>query len=265
MMIRQARFKVAHSILRFDRRGLAKIRRYNRGNMQFPTPLIKGKLIKRYKRFLADVELPDGQVVTAHCPNTGAMTGCAEPGFSVWLSHSSNPKRKLAYTWELAQNAENHWIGINTHNANKLVCEGIESQAIAELKGYSSIKREVKYGEEGSRIDILLSCTERPNCYVEVKSVTLLQDNSGFFPDAKSIRGAKHLRELAHMKQQGHRAVLLFCVQHSGINQVRAAEHIDPVYAQTLALAQQNGVEILVYGCKFSEQKILINQPLAFI
>lgn len=233
--------------------------------MQFETPLIKGTLIKRYKRFLADVQLENDDVVIAHCPNTGAMTGCADANFEVWLSESNNPKRKLAFTWELAKNFDNQWIGINTQRANKLVVEGIENKIITELTDYQTLKTEVKYGEENSRIDILLTSEGKPNCYVEVKSVTLLKDNQGLFPDAKTQRGLKHLRELTTLASNGYRAVLCYCVQHTGIRSVSVAEDIDPEYAEALRLAMANGVEVIVYGCKFTEEKIVLNQRLKFI
>tara|TARA_R110002111_G_scaffold185693_1_gene251713 strand:- start:414 stop:1118 length:705 start_codon:yes stop_codon:yes gene_type:complete len=232
--------------------------------MQFSSSLIQGTLIKRYKRFLADVQLADGTIVIAHCPNTGAMTGCAEPGWKVWLSPSNNPKRKLLYTWEVVLTDQHHWIGINTHNANKLVKEAIQEHKIAELIGYQNLQAEVKFGEENSRIDFLLTDTEKADCYIEVKSVTLLEDNMGYFPDAKTLRGLKHLRELSLIASQGKRAVLLFCVQHSGIQSVQVASHIDPDYAKELKQAMLNGVQILCYGCKISSEKIYINQSLKF-
>ncbi|MEP0354248.1 DNA/RNA nuclease SfsA [Paraglaciecola sp.] len=232
--------------------------------MEFPLPLIKGKLLKRYKRFLADVELESGELVTAHCPNTGSMTGCSEPGWEVWLSPSTNPKRKLAYTWEVVLTNQQHWIGINTHRANALAKEAIQSDLIKELSGYEKIKAEVKYGFENSRIDFLLSSPNKPDCFVEVKSVTLLENEVGFFPDAKTARGLKHLRELQHIIKQGKRAVLLFCVQHTGIENVQVAEHIDPAYAKELKLAIKNGVEVLCYGNAINSEKIYINQSLTF-
>ena len=232
--------------------------------MQFSSPLIQGTLIKRYKRFLADVQLADGSIVIAHCPNTGAMTGCAEPGWKVWLSPSNNPKRKLLYTWEVVLTNHHHWIGINTHKANVLVKEAIQENKIAELMGYKTLKAEVKFGEENSRIDFLLTDHKKADCYVEVKSVTLLDDNAGYFPDAKTLRGQKHLRELSLIAQQGKRAVLLFCVQHSGIQSVQVAKHIDSDYAKELKQAMLIGVQILCYGCKISSEKIYINQSLPF-
>ncbi len=233
--------------------------------MQPNRPLIKGTLIKRYKRFLADVELENGEIVTAHCPNTGAMTGCAEPGYRVWLSESDNPKRKLAYTWELALTHQKHWIGINTHNANKLVKEALEHSRIASLSDYDTIRQEVKYGEHNSRIDLLLQDKNQPDCYVEVKSVTLLRQGKGYFPDAKTTRGTKHLQELTQMVTQGHRAVLLFCVQHSGIKNVMVASDIDPDYATAMGRAIDAGVEIMAFGCEMNEQKVELNQHLDFI
>jgi sugar fermentation stimulation protein A len=232
--------------------------------MEFTSALIHGKLIKRYKRFLADVQLSTGEIVVAHCPNTGAMTGCAEPGFDVWLRFSDDPKRKLAYSWELVQNAHGHWIGINTHNANTLVNEALIEDKITALSGYSHIAREVKYGNEASRIDFLLKGEGLPDHYVEVKSVTLLEQHSGFFPDAKTARGAKHLRELSYMIEQGHEASLLFCVQHTGIQEVSIAKHIDPNYYSLLTQAIAVGVKVLVFGCVISEEKIVLNQQLPF-
>ena len=232
--------------------------------MQFSYPLIQGTLIKRYKRFLADVQLPDGSIVIAHCPNTGAMTGCAEPGWKVWLSPSNNPKRKLLYTWEVVLSNQLHWIGINTHKANALVKEAIQQSNITELLDYKTLQAEVKFGEENSRIDFLLTDPEKADCYVEVKSVTLLNENKGYFPDAKTLRGQKHLRELSLIASQGKRAVLFFCVQHSGIQSVQVAKHIDPEYAKELKQAMLNGVQILCYGCEISSEKIYINQPLPF-
>lgn len=232
--------------------------------MLYGKKLIKGRLVKRYKRFLADVKLDDGSIVTAHCANTGAMTGCAEPGWQVWLSHSDNPKRKLAYSWELVKTDQAHWIGINTHKANDLVAEALADNRIPELKGYTHIKREAKYGVENSRADFLLYDEQRQDCYVEVKSVTLLQDQQGYFPDTVTVRGQKHLRELAQLVSEGKRSVLLFCVQHSGIDSVKVARHIDAAYAREFIKAKAKGVEILVYSVSMSPEKIFINQSIPF-
>jgi sugar fermentation stimulation protein A len=182
----------------------------------------------------------------------------------VWLSPSDNPKRKLLYTWEVVLTDQRHWIGINTHKANVLVKEAIQARKIDELLGYETLQAEVKFGEENSRIDFLLTDPEKADCYVEVKSVTLLDDNAGYFPDAKTLRGQKHLRELSLIASQGKRAVLFFCVQHSGIESVQVAKHIDPDYANELKRAMLNGVQVLCYGCKISSEKIYINQSLQF-
>ncbi|MBU3004830.1 DNA/RNA nuclease SfsA [Paraglaciecola arctica] len=233
--------------------------------MQFSSTLIQGTLVKRYKRFLADVQLPDGSIVIAHCPNTGAMTGCAESGWKVWLSPSNNPKRKLLYTWEVVLTDRDHWIGINTLKANSVVKEALLESKISELSEYKSLQAEVKFGEENSRIDFLLTDPEKEECFVEVKSVTLLENDRGYFPDAKTQRGQKHLRELSLIAKEGKRAVLLFCVQHTGIQSVQVASHIDPDYAKELKQAMLSGVQILCYGCEISPEKIYINQPLPFI
>lgn len=230
--------------------------------MQFKTPLIAGTLIKRYKRFLADVELDTGEIVTAHCPNTGAMTGCAEQGCKVYLSPSDNPKRKLAYTWELAVTPENHWIGIHSAKANRLVEEAWENNRLTGFQQYSRCQREVAYGREKSKIDLLLSGPDDQRCYIEVKSVTLLQQGQGYFPDAVSTRGQKHLRELMEVVQEGHRGVLFFCVQHTGISSVSGAAHIDPQYAELLQQAKASGVEVCTWGCRINPAEIQLDRPL---
>ncbi len=232
--------------------------------MKFLT-LVEGTLIKRYKRFLADVRLEDGSIVTAHCPNTGAMTGCAEQGWEVWLSPSNNPKRKLPFTWELVKNDLGHFIGVNTHKANALVKEALELKKITSLAEYQRIQSEVKFGQENSRIDFLLSANGQVDCYLEVKSVTLSVDGLGLFPDAKTLRGQKHLRELQEIAKQGKRAVLLFCVQHTGIESVSVAEGIDSDYAKALLQAIDSGVEVLCYRCAIEPNKIDIDRQLEFI
>ena len=213
--------------------------------------LQKATLIRRYKRFLADIELHNGEVLTIYCPNTGAMTGCAEPGDQVWYSTSNNLKRKYKYTWELTFTKGGHWICVNTARANQFVKEALNNSEIQALWGYSQIKAEVKYGAENSRIDFLLSDDNKADCYVEVKSCTLLEApidcGKGFFPDTVTTRGQKHLRELIEMKQQGFRSVLLFAVLHSGIKSVQAAEHIDSKYAQLFEQAKKAGVEVYCY------------------
>jgi len=227
--------------------------------MQFTPPLIEGRLLKRYKRFLADIELPDGSMVTAHTANTGAMTGCCEPGSRVWLSRSDNPKRKYPLTWEIIEVSPGISCGINTMLSNKLVREAIESGFIAELEGYQSVRSEVRYGNENSRIDLLLeseSYKNRPPCYVEVKSVTLVNNGMGLFPDAVTARGTKHLRELIAMVDQGARAVIFYCVQRSDCQQVGPADAVDELYGNTLRQALASGVEALAYSFHVSPEEI---------
>ncbi len=208
----------------------------------------RAKLLRRYKRFLADVELEDGSEITIHCPNTGSMKNCVVPDSSCWFSTSANPKRKYPNTWELATTPGGFLAGVNTGQANALVEAAIADGTITELQGYHQIRREVRYGSEKSRIDLLLGDGER-QCFVEVKSVTLMEEpGRGLFPDAVSSRGSKHLRELIQMVEQGHRAVLVFCVQHTGIEWVEPADAIDPVYGETLRRAAEAGVEILAFG-----------------
>jgi len=213
--------------------------------------LTRARLIRRYKRFLADVEMVDGSLITAHCPNTGSMKNCIEEGAEVFLSKSDNPKRKYQYTWEYLKTGRGHTIGINTGRANELTATAIEGGVIPALSGYEDLRREVKYGSENSRIDLLLSNGETDFCYVEIKSVTLLEDPAcrsiGYFPDAVSERGAKHLRELMAERESGNRAVLFFCVQHTGVNEVRPADHIDPNYGSVLRQAADAGVEIMAW------------------
>ena len=221
------------------------------------TNLSSAKLVKRYKRFLADIEMADGTINTIHCANTGAMTGCAEPGYKVWFSTSDNPKRKYPCSWELAESFGKELICINTVMANKLAVEAIENSVIPQLANYQQLHTEVKYGEENSRIDILLDI-EGKNCYIEVKSVTLLENGNGYFPDAKTARGQKHLRELMSMVENGHRAVLLFAVMHTGIKTVSPAKHIDPVYSELLKEAIEKGVEVYAYKAKITPQELIL-------
>ncbi len=212
--------------------------------MEF-SDLIEGRLIQRYKRFLADVELADGSVVTAHCANPGSMKSCIEPTTRAWLSRA-RPGRKLGYTWELAQNGDT-WIFVNPVRANLVVEETIRAGMVPELGGYDALEREVRYGE-GSRIDLLLSSVGQ-RCYVEVKNVTLsLGGGRAAFPDSVTKRGTKHLEELIRVRQKGDRAVLFFCVSRSDVRSVEPADAIDPEYGQALRRAARAGVEILAYG-----------------
>ncbi len=228
--------------------------------MQFTSSLIEGRLLKRYKRFLADVELIDGSMVTAHTANTGAMTGCCEPGSRVWLSRSDNPKRKYPLTWEIIEVVPGVLCGINTMLSNKLVREAIESGFVTELSDYQSVRGEVRYGNENSRIDLLLesdSPKNTPPCYVEVKNVTLVDNGVGLFPDAVTARGTKHLRELMFMVEQGARAIIFYCVQRNDCREVRPADNIDKLYGQTLRQAIDAGVEALAYEFQVSPTEIL--------
>lgn len=218
-------------------------------------PLFPAQLLRRYKRFLADVVLPNGEITTLHCPNTGSMKNCIQADSPCWYSTSANAARKYPHTLEVVTTPSGHWAGINTLRANGLVEAAIHNGTIAELQGYSLLKREVVYGSEKSRIDFLLekmSGEALQRCYVEVKNVTLMeQPGQGMFPDAVSERGSKHLRELMQMASEGYRAVLLFCVQHSGIDWVEPADLIDPLYGKTLRQAVAAGVEVIAYSVAF--------------
>lgn len=237
--------------------------------MQFPDPLLRGTLIQRYKRFLADVTLDDGGTVTAHCPNPGSMMGLAAPGSEVWLSPARNPERKLRYTWELIR-FEDRLVGINTGHPNKLVEEAIAGAAIPELGGYGNLRREVRYGEN-SRIDLLLEDGGRPDCYVEVKNVTLKRGPEGAgaedggaaeFPDSVTKRGAKHLKEMSNMVAAGNRSVMVYVVQREDCDHFRLADDIDPDYAEAFAAARSAGVEAICYRCKIAVDGIHIAAPL---
>lgn len=230
--------------------------------MQFDPPLQSGILIRRYKRFLADVRLADGSEITVHCPNTGSMKNCADPGSRVWFSDSGNDKRKHRHTWELVQMQDGAIVGINTGRANALVLEVLQSGIIDALSGYETIRSEVKYGSENSRIDLLLEADGRPSCFVEVKSVTLREGTVGFFPDAVTERGRKHLRELINVVEQGQRAVLFFCVQHTGVSVVKPADHIDPAYGKQLREAAESGVEVLAWRWQLSPQGAIVECAL---
>ncbi|GAB3459068.1 DNA/RNA nuclease SfsA [Insolitispirillum peregrinum] len=235
--------------------------------MDFSAPLLKGTLIKRYKRFLADVTLDDGSVVTAHTANSGSMLGCCTPGSEVWLSPANNPERKLKFTWELVRVGD-ELVGINTSHPNALAAEAILSGAIPELAGYATLKREVKYGKN-SRIDVFLTAPDRPDCYVEVKNTTLFRpdgDNQqvALFPDAVTERGTKHLGELSDMVRAGKRAVMLYMVQRSaaGLGRFAVAEDIDPTYAAALRDALAVGVEALCYTCSVTPERLEVAIPL---
>lgn len=219
-------------------------------------------LLRRYKRFLADVQLADGQQITVHCPNTGAMTGCMEAGARIWLSHSANPKRKYAMTWEAIELSSGATICIHSAHANYVVADALAAGQIPELSAYSEQRREVKL-KEGSRVDFLLS--EPGRCVVEVKSVTLgLEGGVGAFPDAVSARASRHLDELIEHVTQGDRAVLLLLAMHTGINSIAPADPIDPKYGDTLRRAVAAGVDVLCYGCEVSASGVRLNRALPF-
>ena len=230
--------------------------------MRFETTLVPGKLIKRYKRFLADVELKSGEVITAHCPNSGSMKSCQSPGWQVMLSRHDNPTRKYKYTWEMVHNGT-CWIGINTGIPNKIVEEAIRDNMIPQLKGYAEIKREVRYGQN-SRIDIYLK-NDFQICYVEVKNVSLVEDDCFYyFPDSVTERGRKHLYELIEMVKKGHRAVMFYLIQRNDGTTFKPAVHIDPAYAQSLKEAYKKGVEILVYQAKVTPDSITLGNEISW-
>ena len=232
--------------------------------MDFLDPLISGKLVKRYKRFMADVALENGDIVTAHCANTGAMIGVQEPGSEVWLSPARNPNRKLKYTWELVRVGDG-LVGINTAHPNTIVAEAIESEKIPELAGYAAIRREVKYGEN-SRIDILLSAEGKPDCYVEIKNVHLMRNRGvAEFPDSVSTRAAKHQNELKNMVQQGAQAMTVYLCQREDCDTFRLADDIDPNYAEAVRIAKKHGVEAVCYNCVLTPKSINIAKPLKII
>jgi sugar fermentation stimulation protein A len=232
--------------------------------MRFSDPLIHGTLVKRYKRFLADVVLDTGETVTAHCANSGSMLSVDAPGSEVWLSPANNPDRKLRYTWEIIRVGDT-LVGINTHRPNALVAEAIAERAIPELTGYETVRREVKYGRN-SRIDVLLEGAERPPCLVEVKNVTLKRgtgpDDAVQFPDAVTQRGAKHLIELSEAVRQGSRAVMLYLVQRGDGGVFTIAADIDPNYAKALGEAVAAGVEVLCYRCRVAPDAIKVTHPV---
>lgn len=236
--------------------------------MEFSSPLLPGRLVKRYQRFLADVLLESGVQVTAHCPNTGSMLGCKAPESRVWLSPASDPKRKLPYTWEIVEAGPGVLVGIHTGRSNGLVREAIGSGTIRELAGYGRIRQEVRYGRENSRIDLLLEdpAGRRPDCYVEVKNVTAAaEEGVALFPDAVSERGSKHLRELMAVVAAGQRAVMCYCVQRADVTEVRPADAIDPIYGQTLREALKAGVETIAYGAEVSPAGIRLLNPLPIV
>ena len=231
----------------------------SKGCLPWPT-LIKGTLLRRYKRFIADVELEDGTMVSAHCPNSGRMTGCSDPGSPVWISPASNPKRKLKYTLEIIQ-MPHSLVGVNTGFPNKLVAKAIEDQVVPELTGYTQIRTEVPYGAN-SRIDILLSAENRRDCLVEVKNCTLVENRKAMFPDAVTARGLKHLNELEKALSENKRSVMFFLVQRMDADLFAPADHIDPAYGAALRRVHSHGVEALAWDVAMDLTNLCLNRPL---
>lgn len=229
--------------------------------MKFPTPLIPATLVKRYKRFLVDVVLPDGCPITAHVANPGSMLGIAEPGSRVWLSKSDSKTRKLPHSWELIEvdlGSGVELVGVNTAHPNPMVGAALAANALPELAGYSSIRREVKYGRN-SRVDFLLEAAGRPSCYVEIKNVHMMRTRGlAEFPDARTERGAKHLEELGDMVEAGHRAVMLYLIQIGSTTRFALARDIDPKYAAAFDRARSRGVEAIAWRCNIDRDGIEI-------
>jgi sugar fermentation stimulation protein A len=236
--------------------------------MRFPAPLIPARLVKRYKRFLADVVLDTGEALTAHVANPGAMTGLAAPGARVWLSKSADPKRKLPYSWELVEvdfGTGMELVGVNTAHPNPLVAAALAQGAIAEVAGYASVRREVKYGQR-SRVDFLLEALDRPPCYLEVKNVHLMrQPGLAEFPDAVTARGARHLDELADVVAAGGRAVMLYLIQICSAERFALARDIDPVYGVAFDRARARGVEAIAYRCTIANEGLDITAPVPIL
>ena len=232
--------------------------------MKIAPPLFPATFEKRYKRFFADVRTPSGELLTLHCPNTGSMKNCLVEGSPCWYSLSDNPKRKLPGTLEIVTSSQGNLAGVNTSRPNYLVREVIEADLVPELQGYSQIRTEVRYGEEKSRIDLLLEDRSLGQCYVEVKNVTLdMGYGLATFPDAVTSRGTKHLRELMAMVAAGHRAVLFFCVQLTGVQRMEVAAEIDPGYAATLSEAVAAGVEVIAWRASIGADQIVLDQPIS--
>ncbi|MEQ8825972.1 MAG: DNA/RNA nuclease SfsA [Filomicrobium sp.] len=229
--------------------------------MQFSSPLKRGRLIKRYKRFLADIELEGGETITASCPNTGSMMGLCNPGSMVWVSESDSQTRKYRHTWELVEDDAGKGValvGINTGHPNKIVTEAIEENRIGKLKGYASLKREQKYGK-ASRIDILLEDDKKGRAYVEIKNVHLMRKvGLAEFPDSVTARGVKHLNELGDMVEEGHRGVMLFLIQRPDATRMAPAGDIDPAYSEALVRAVERGVEVMAYRCDITPERIAL-------
>lgn len=234
--------------------------------MHFTPPLQPARLMRRYKRFLADVEFPDGSRTTVHCPNTGAMLGCCDPGMAVYLSRAQNPARKYALTWELVEALQGVWVGIHTGRSNGLVKEALDQGVIRELQGYGECRAEVPLGR-GFRADFVLrGHRTQPDCVLEVKNVTAaVSDGVALFPDAVSERASRHLRELMAWTREGLRASLCFCVQRDDVIEVRPADEIDPVYGKTLRQAVAAGVEVVAYAACVGPQEVRLHRRVPVV
>jgi sugar fermentation stimulation protein A len=233
--------------------------------MRFPSPLVRGTLLQRYKRFLADVRLDDGRLITATCPNTGSMMGLTAPGSVVWLSESDSPTRKYRFTWELVEadlGSGPTLVGINTGHPNKLVAEAVAGKRVKPLAGYPGLRREVKYGKN-SRIDLLLECASKGQCYVEVKNVHLSRRHGlAEFPDSVTERGVKHLAEMSDMVRQGHRAVMVYLIQRGDAKKLAFARDVDPTYGAAFDAATAAGVEAIALRCRMSTEEIVVDRAV---
>lgn len=236
--------------------------------MRLPSPLVRGTLIQRYKRFLADVRLDDGRLVTATCPNTGSMIGLTAPGSVVWLSESDSATRKYRFTWELVEadlGRGSTLVGINTNHPNRLVAEAIAARRVKALAGYPGLRREVKYGRS-SRIDILLECAEKGLCYVEIKNVHLSRRHGlAEFPDSVTERGTKHLAEMSDMVRAGHRAVMVYLIQRSDAKRLALARDVDAGYGAAFDAAMAAGVEAIALRCRMSPEEIVVDRPVPIV
>ncbi len=231
--------------------------------MRFPTPLIPGRLVRRWNRFLSEAELESGDIVRAHCPNPGAMLGLKEPGLKVWLEPNDDPKKKLKYGWRLVEFENGHWAGIDTSVPNRVVKEALEAGVVDPLAAYGTVRPEVAYGEK-SRVDFLLTEPGLPDAFVEVKNVHLRrEDDWAEFPDSVTTRGARHLDELSAMVAQGHRAVMIYLVQRTDCARLKMAGDLDPGYADAFERARAAGVEMLAYRTKIDTSGVTIANPIA--
>ena len=237
-------------------------------SMRFPSPLVRGTLIQRYKRFLTDVRLDDGRLITAVCPNTGSMMGLTTPGSTIWLSESDAPTRKYRFTWEMIEadlGKGPSLVGINTGHPNKLVAEAIAAGRVKALAGYPGARREVKYGKN-SRIDLLLECSDKGKCYVEVKNVHLSRKHGlAEFPDSVTERGTKHLAEMSDMVREGYRAVMVYLIQRAEARKLAFARDVDPNYGRAFDAARAAGVEAIALRCRLSTEEIVVDKDVPIV